>query len=68
MYICIMKKAVRIYQTVLPLENEDRSTYLMLTETIDYKPVRCYFYKVPDSITHQELTDIEQRYYPIYSN
>ena len=63
-----MKKVTRIYQTVLDLDVEDKATYLMLTETIDYKPIRCYFYKVPDCITHQELTSIEQRYYPIYSN
>jgi hypothetical protein len=63
-----MKKFVRIYQTPLLLENEDQATYLLLTETEDYKPSRCYIYKVPENIAHLQLNDFEQRYSPIYEN
>jgi hypothetical protein len=63
-----MKEVKRIYQTVLNLEEETGITYIILTETSDYIPVRCYIYKVPDCISHQQLTSIEQRYYPIYEN
>lgn len=60
-----MKKFIRIYQTPLVLESE---TYLLLTETIDYKPYKCYFFKVPRSITHKQICDFEERYFTLCDN
>jgi hypothetical protein len=63
-----MKKTIRIFQVYLNFEEEDNTSYLILVETIEFKPVRCYFYKVPKNISSQELTRLEERYYPISRN
>lgn len=63
-----MKKIVRIYQTPLVLEHEDNATYILLTETENFKPVRCYVYRVPENIANLQISDFEKRYFVLCDN
>jgi hypothetical protein len=66
--INVKRNKVRIYQSFLNLEYESNSTFMIITETVDFIPIRTYYYKIPESFKSnncvKELDELPTPYCP----
>ena len=60
---------IKIFQHELNLEHEYNLTFFLLTEVVDGKPQRTYYYAVPESYKDNRLLgELHENYAPFCPN